>query len=192
MRMTHLSSIETTIGVSLVSIEVLASLVNLDRLELPLDPVPVENPLYPRPTTPLQTPPAGLRRPYSRLGKPRDIKIGTIYPRMPTAIRIGVLKRQRRRRKRSRTEGRSRRLATTSDTGLSTAAAASTGTAAPTIDRALGTHILVRRGRTAGIVRCQTTSTAPSGSTTSTKVPVLEDTGGVGLLKDTVVFRVLF
>jgi len=188
----------------LIRIEILTSLVNLDDLELPLDTVPVEDALDARPSTPFKTAPTGLGGSDAGLGEAGDVDVGAIYAGMTDSVGISILGRERRRRRRGRMiRGRGR---TTSPGGnkimiggrtrpRTTRAALSVavyrigfGVSSILLRGAGGMGIGVRIGMS------HATTTAASGSSTRRlRVPAagLEDTGGVGLLKDTVVFRVL-
>jgi hypothetical protein len=182
-----------------ICIEILTSFIDFDDLELPLNPVPVEDTLDTRPATPFETSPTGLGGTDARLGKACDVDIGTVYAGVADTIRVCVLYGIRGRRRGRRMVGRGGRA--TSPYGIGRRGKAGPRATCAALSVAVGRNsfgIRISLLRGAGgmgmrIGMSHATSTAASGSTTRrSNVPaVLEDAGGVGLLKGTVVFRVL-
>jgi hypothetical protein len=79
----HHPGVEADVSVCLVLVPL--SRVDLDHVKLPVLPVPVENPLYARPPTPLHAPPARLSAAHPHLRHPRNIDIRAIDPRVAPA-----------------------------------------------------------------------------------------------------------
>jgi len=72
--------------VRLVRIKLFTGLIDLDDIELAIYSIPMKNTLHTRPTTPLQTPPAGLGSTYARLREPCNVDIRTIHSGKAAAI----------------------------------------------------------------------------------------------------------
>ena len=75
----HHPGVEADVTVRLVLVPL--SGVNFDHVKLSVLPVPVENPLYARPATPLHVPPARLGGAHPHLCHPRSVDIRAIDPR---------------------------------------------------------------------------------------------------------------
>ena len=85
-------------GCQRVSRLVPLSRVNLNHVKLPVLPVPVENPLYARPATPLHALPARLSAAHPHLRHPRNVDIRAIDPRVPSTRTPRFIPLARRRR----------------------------------------------------------------------------------------------
>jgi len=184
--------------VRLIRIEILTGLIDLDHLELLLDAIIMEDTLDASPATPFKASPAGLSGSDTGLGKARNVNVSAVYAGMTDSVGVGILGRNGRRGGRVVSRGRR----TTSTRGIrgrarprTTRAALSLAAAADRISFGVGSSLLRGAGGMGvGVGMSHTTAAAASGSATRRlRVPaaVLEDTGGVALLKDTVVFRVL-
>ena len=92
----HHPSVEADVSVRLVLIQL--SCVNLDHVKLSVLPVPVENPLYAHPATPLYAPPARLSPARPHLRRPRNVDIRAIDPRVPSTRTPSFIRLARRRR----------------------------------------------------------------------------------------------
>lgn len=187
----------------LIRIEVLTCLVDLDHLELLLDPVPVEDALDARPATPFETSPAGLRGAHTGLGEASDVDISSVYTGVTDTVGVGVPSGSGRRGRWMIGRGGGATSAGEIRVNVGRLARPRTTRAALSIvaaadGRSFGLCSVLLRGAGGlgiGIGINHATTTAASGaSTRRSRIPaaaVLEDTGGVGLLKGTVVFRVL-
>ena len=93
---THHPGVEADVSVRLVLFPL--SRVNLDHVKLSVLPVPVENPLYACPATPLHAPPARLSAAHPHLRHPRNVDIRAIDPRVPSTRAPRFIRLARRRR----------------------------------------------------------------------------------------------
>ena len=59
--------------------------VDLDHIKLPVLAVPVENPLYARPPTPLHAPPARLGTAHTHLRHPRNVEVRAVDARVASS-----------------------------------------------------------------------------------------------------------
>ena len=79
----HHPGVEADVSVRLVLVPLCR--IDLDHVKLPVLAVPMENPLYARPPTPLHAPPARLGTAHPHLRHPRNVEVRTVDARVASS-----------------------------------------------------------------------------------------------------------